>query len=720
MGDYLRRSRGLLADLPVLAVWLAAGAGLSAATAKVVDWFVMTDELLYERLAISVAQTGSPLPALHGEHVPNVSQLYPLLLSTVYRHGLVPDSLHDAHVLNAFVMTSAAVPAYLIARQAFAARLPAHLVALLCAVVPWLVLSSFLLTEVAAYPAFLWALYLVQRTVAAPSAANDVLALLGVGLAVGARTQFTVLFLVVPLSVLLHELLAHGRGGLRRAVRAHLLLAAVVAVGTVALVVLTALGRASSLLGTYATTASGNLLPSGTPRSLVEHLATLAVALGILPVLLGGAWLLARVARPTERRGLHAAASVGVVTVVVVLVEVTTYDLRFGGSLVRDRYLFYLAPVFLLGFVGALLDVRTPRWSLAAPAVLVGLGLLALRFPTFEKLNVDTPASSVNDYLLQNGRSLAGTRAMLLAAAALLLVIFYLGRRLAGRTAVAVVLALATLATLGGETAYAFDRLFRVDGTSGRPITLPQGVVFDWIDRTVGRNAKVTMIPYSQIAGDYWASAAWWWDLEFWNVSVVRGAYPHDAFAEIQSTFPKLDLRFDPRTGRASASPTRYVAQSQRESRFAVHGPVVSLTRDVLLIDAGRRWRADWLTFGLDPDGWTKPHVPAVLRVFAAPGQTHAVTRSATVVFQAPNVDAPVHIVSEGGGSDVVAPANGTVERQVSVCVPPHGFGDVRFTADRSAPIYGNQAYKDLVGVPRSRGVLLARISLADELGEAC
>src|SRR5437763_1624779 len=41
----------------------------------------MTDELLYERLAISVAHLGSPLPHVHGVLIPNASQLYPLLIA---------------------------------------------------------------------------------------------------------------------------------------------------------------------------------------------------------------------------------------------------------------------------------------------------------------------------------------------------------------------------------------------------------------------------------------------------------------------------------------------------------------------------------------------------------------------------------------------------------------------------------------------------------------
>ena len=78
----------------------------------------MTDELFYERLAIAVAQTGSVLPRIHGETVTNVNQLYPALISLVYGNGDVGASLASAHWLNAFLMASAAIPVYLLARYA--------------------------------------------------------------------------------------------------------------------------------------------------------------------------------------------------------------------------------------------------------------------------------------------------------------------------------------------------------------------------------------------------------------------------------------------------------------------------------------------------------------------------------------------------------------------------------------------------------------------------
>ncbi len=350
-------------ELPLLALWAGLALVLSALTTRVVDWFVMTDELLYERLAISVAQLGSPLPHLHGEVIPNLNQLYPLLLAPVFRHGLVPDALHDAHALNAWVMSSACIPAFLLARRVTGRRLVAYAIALLTVCLPWIVLSSFLLTEVAGYPAFLWAVLAIQLATAAPSRRNDALALLGIGLAIFARTQFEVLLAVVPVAFFAHELgAAHGRirDAARQTVRRHPVLAVAYAVLIVAAVLLATLGRISHVLGTYRGALEGQLLPDGIARSFVEHVATLALGLGILPFVVGLAWLLANVVRPPAKE-LHAFACVASVTILTLALEVTVFDLRFGAGSVRDRYLFYVAPLVLLGFFCALLDERWPR-----------------------------------------------------------------------------------------------------------------------------------------------------------------------------------------------------------------------------------------------------------------------------------------------------------------------------------------------------------------------
>src|SRR5687768_17945605 len=110
--------RGAIVDGgAILVIVSVLGWALSCATTRVENWFVMTDELYYERLAVSVAQTGSLLPRLHGELVPNVNQLYPILISPLYGDGNVPASFAGAHRLNAFLIATAAIPVFLLARR---------------------------------------------------------------------------------------------------------------------------------------------------------------------------------------------------------------------------------------------------------------------------------------------------------------------------------------------------------------------------------------------------------------------------------------------------------------------------------------------------------------------------------------------------------------------------------------------------------------------------
>ena len=667
----------------------------------------MTDELLYERLAFSVARTGSPLPSLHGKHVPVTNFLYPLLLSLVVDGHRAPKFLTHAHTLNAILMTSAAIPAYLIASRMLRSQWSAYAAALLTVLVPWMVLASFLLTESAAYPAFLWAIYLVQRSVARPSKAADVLAIVGLLLAVSARTQLVVLFIVVPVAVLIVE------RSPRAAVARHRVLSAVTVVGLLAIAAAVVAGHGAGLLGSYASTASGSWVTLDMARGFTQHAATLAMALGFLPAIVGAGWLSVRSVRREPD------AVVAAIAGLVVLAEVTSFDVRFGGDLPHDRYLFYIAPLLLIGFLGALEEVRAPRWSLVVPTVVVLIGLATAVLPLFDKFNVETPASTVDNYLRRTGGGLGGARLTLIVSALLVLAIFALARQLLPRRVVAVVLVTLTASFLFAETAYGFDRLFRVLGTSGRPVTLSQGNVFDWIDRTVGTGASVTMVTYGQIVDDYNATAAYWWDLEFWNRSVVRAAYPGGKYAEIQSTFPRLPLQFDPRTGKANVSPTRYVAQSDLETRFRFRGPTVTVTRTVRLIDAGRHWQADWLSFGLDDDGFTMPGRPMSVRVFPSPGQTTPEMRYVSFEIEGGSNPEGATFTSNAGTWTSNLPANGETFAQTSVCVPPHGYGTIHIGAHGTSTVYGDMGTKAGIGVNRVRGVLVERISLADEIG-AC
>jgi len=711
-------------EIGMAALWLALAGGLAVLTTSVVDWYVMTDELLYERLAISIATLGSPLPHIHGELIGNVNQLYPLLLSPLFHDRLVPPALHDAHVLNAFVMSSACVPSFLLARAVTESRRLPYLVAALSVCIPWIPLSSMLMTEVVAYPAFVWAVLAVYRAAVAPRPQNDVVMVIALGVATLARTQFLVLFLVVPIAFYLHELafteapsrLSRVRVAGRNLAKLHRPLAAAYAFSVVAAVVLLALGRLSSALGTYSVTAEGNVLPSGMGRSLLEHLAPLGLGLGILPFVLGVAWLFANVIQPRAREQ-HAFAVIAIVTFAALLVEVTSYDLRFGQGRLHDRYLFYVVPLVLIAFAAALRAERRPHRSLFISATLMVVAFSFVPVVRYDKFNVDSPVAVLNGALLDAGGSVDGARVLLGLATIVVVLLFLFAAAFLRRAQLAIVVLVFAVVAVSTETALAFNRLLTVDGTSGRPITLDQGGVFDWIDRKVGPGTKVTMVPYPFLYGNYWENVAYWWNVEFWNASVQRAATYEQAFTGTPETFPKTKLTFDRTTGRANASPSVYAVQGIAETRFRLAGAELGQDRGVALIAVERPWRAAWVAFDLYRDGWTVPKIVGKIRVFAVPGQTQSMMRFLTISVRGPNDVPPRAFRIDSNASNWAAEAGEQpTSNQISVCVPARGFADVQVHAPRYSPIYGDpRSEASFVSYARSGGVLVTGIALADE-----
>jgi hypothetical protein len=436
-----------------------------------------------------------------------------------------------------------------------------------------------------------------------------------------------------------------------------------------------------------------------------------ALGLGVLPFVVGVAWLLSNALRR------NTFAVLATLTVLALTVEVTIFDLRFGGGIVRDRYLCYVAPLVLAGFACALAHRPWPRLSVVAPALLVAVGFAVAKLPRYDKLNVDTPVSVLDNALVRSSQSLAGARVFLAAGTLLLVAVWLLAPRVLAVAAVVL-----TLAAVPAESAYAWVRLFRVPGTSGRPLTHPDAGRFTWLDQTIGSRAQLTLVPYPTIPGDYWASVGSWWDLEFWNVSAARAAYYPGQFEETPSTFPKLHLRFDERDGAANVSPTQWVALSAKESRFRIAGTVRAEQYNVLLVDAARPWRTDWLTFGLTDDGWTRPGTVARIRVFAAPGQPTAVSRSLSLAIRAPDTAPRTTFTVR---SDVARwqddEANaGTVVGSIRVCVPRTGYTDVLLSTPVVGRAYGDMRDVSAFGFERRVGVYLSSIALADEIGGIC
>jgi hypothetical protein len=699
-------NQGRLRAWPIAAMWLVLGGGLALLTTQVTDWYVMTDELLYERLALGVAQLHSPLPHVHGELIGNINQLYPLMLAPLLSGRLVPHGLHDAHLLNALVMSSACIPGCLLAYRITGNRRLSYAVGVLTVAMPWIALSSFVMTESVAYPAFAWAVLAMHNAVVSPRPRNDLLLLVAIGVAILARTQFAVLLAIVPLALLL------DRFRPRQLVAQHRVLAGTYVALALAAIGLAVAGELSHALGTYSVTAEGNLTPSGMPRSLLEHLTPLGLGLGIAPFILAVAWPVTALVRE-RTRDQRAYASIAVVTALALLFEVTSYDLRFGAGRLHDRYLFYLVPLLLISCAAMVREREWPRWAVFGAGALLAMAFAFMPIIRYDKFNVDSPVALLNEPLLGIAGSVNGARTLLAFVTIAVTLLLMAGRKVA--LAVVLVGALAVPALAGG----AFTRLLAHDGTSGRPITVDQSVVFDWIDRKVGADAKVTMLPYPILYGTYWGNVAYWWNMEYWNASVRDAAVYEDAFTGTPETFPTVPLDVDRRTGRVNASPSEYVVQGIAETRFRLSGKLLDEDRGAALIRAQRPWRADWVAFDLYRDGWTIPKVTGTIRVFAAPGQTETQRRYLTISVRAPQdvPPRPFRFYSNADDWRGETNADGT-SRQISVCVPPGGYSDVRVDAPRYSPIYGDpRAEASFVSYARSGGVLITGIALADEVG---
>ena len=363
------RPRTLVDGASIVGVTLTLGWILSLATTRVKNWFVMTDELYYERLAVSVAQTGSLLPRLHGELVSNVNQLYPVLISTVYGDGDVAASLEAAHRLNAFLIASAAIPVFLLARRLGVGTLLSLWAGALSVAVPWIVLSSFLLTENVAYPMFCWAVLALTYAVGAQAVDEDLLALAAIG-AGCARAD--------AVHRPPRRLRRRGRrrgdprdlvAGRRRASSGARAGPSSLLYGALLLVVLAAIaiGKGSKLLGSYSVTAENVRLDFGLVQLIFEHVAALALGLAILPFIVGCAWLIDRCG-PRPSRASARSPSRGRRRWCWCSLQVASFNQRFGAGLVNDRYLFYVVPWSLLGLaaacrrapLAALVGVRRP------------------------------------------------------------------------------------------------------------------------------------------------------------------------------------------------------------------------------------------------------------------------------------------------------------------------------------------------------------------------
>jgi hypothetical protein len=687
----------------LLGIVAGGSALLAVGTSRVKEWAVMTDELLYAKLASHIGHTGSPLPTLHGDHVGFLGIVYPILLSPLYG-SLDPVAAFDAaHILNAVLFASAAIPAYLLGRRLMPIAWALAVAALVVAV-PWSVGASFVMSEAAAYPAFLWAVLGCHLALTKPSRRHDLLAIGSLALAFFTRPQFLFLAAVLPLAALLIA-------GPRRSLAQHRLLAVAYGLAIVVVIPLAAVGQADRLLGDYGVTATeGSLLPAIAWKSAAIHLDVLAVGLGVIPFVLGSAWVYSSLRSPTL--GLRAFAALTAFALPLLALEVGSYDVRFGGpDVVRDRYLFYLAPLLLLAVVASLQEERLPLVGIAAATIFFAATSAFADFAPAPGLWIDSPHAVLNGVIHDHSAGLPA--GVFVALCGVLLGVISLGLAWFPRPTVMLALTLAIFAFGGSVAGYAFHRLLSSNSAAGLPIT-GESRVRDWIDRVTASDVAIVAAPISR---DWDYSAVRWWEIEFWN-DAVDDAFvtPYGTFT--YTPFPSHPMRLDFATGRflGTYSAPPYVAEAEWDPRFALAGPQVAANVGVRVIAAERPYRALWATRGLYSDGWTHPGRPATLRVYADPGKGSEEVHIAVNVASPAEAPRAVHYRL----ADVARSINPgeVIGSDIERCMPASSHVDLPLVSDRAATAIG-PPLGPKPGPPREVGVVLSTVRITSD-GTGC
>jgi hypothetical protein len=350
--------------------WLAGlvivSAGVRFALARqIVAPAVMVDELVYSELAKSLAAHGSLQIRGHAAAT-EYGWVYPILLSAPYRaFTRIPDVYVAAKAVNAFVMSLAAVPAYLLARRVLARQF-ALLVAFMAVAIPSMVYTGSLLTENAFYPLFMVVALLLVRVVDRPTRRNQLGLVALCLLAYETRQQALALFPAVVTATVIVGPKAVARFRLLYGVLAGAVLVAIVAEA----------GRGRSitgLLGAYSVTGHHHYSLRAVARWTLWHVAEFDLYLGLFPF---AATLLLLLGWRKLERSQQALMATLVSLTAWMIVEVAAFASLPAVGRIEERDLFYLAPLF---FTALLVWVQggAPRPRLlAAGAAAVSAALI--------------------------------------------------------------------------------------------------------------------------------------------------------------------------------------------------------------------------------------------------------------------------------------------------------------------------------------------------------
>lgn len=583
--------------------------------------WIFPDELFYSDLAKSFAATGH-FALRENPGTGGFGVVYPTLIAPAWAlFTRVPAAYEAAKLINALVMSLAAVPVYVLARRLAPTALALGAAALTLAL-PGMIYTGTIMTENAFFPVFLFWVLAVVLALERPTAVRQLAAVGLTFVAYLTRNQGAVLAPALVTAVIAFVLLEAWSDDLRFA-RAVVSRAAAFAVTWLALAagigafLALQVGRngktlSNALLGPYSTLTDSSYSVHAALRWALYHLAELDLATGVLPfaaflLVLGAA--LRRRPPSLEARAFAAVAASASVWLVL---EVAGFASTPFGQQIQERNLFYLEPLFLialLAWAGGLLT----RWRAATGvAALVSVALVAVvPYDSFLSPKIYSNAVGLLPLLRAEQHGWVAPShlrtAVILVALAFALLWVLLPRRWALAAPALVLVYLAAMnSPVEGLTSQA-SRDARFGGIS---------VARDWIDQAVGTKPQVAAI-WSNSPDVNFVTL---WGNEFFNRSVG----PVYNLAGAPDGLPQQTAGFDAVTGSLHDGAGTILRSPYvlADRSLTIAGEPVATDPDVgtMLYRVDGPIRLALGTVGIYRDGWSGPG--AIYTVYGCKGGT--------------------------------------------------------------------------------------------------
>ncbi len=491
----------VLAPRVALGAIVVAGTVLQALLARVVLLpTVFPDEYLYSQLGRSLATTGHL--RVRGVSPHFLPVLEPILTAPMWLAHDILTTFRLVQLENAFAMSLAAIPAYLIARRLGAGVWFAVGIAALAVSGPPGMFSAMFFSEPFAYPLSLAVVAAALAALDRPSLRAQIVLLAFVALACFDRLQLAALPLAIAVTVFVVGLREHR---LRAALREQWLLVGVTIVGalggaTIALVH----GLGYYKLHPHAHSGFEAVRLGG----MSLYVVVLASGVAIVPSALVG--LALALAKPRTR----SEAAFGALTAAFLVVTILQCTLWGDVNRIQERYLGYLLPLLGLSFVARVTRRKrslVPELGVAAAITLVAV-LVPLNGYAIDADHYLAPTLYAFSHLQQTFQA-ANAALVFAVAAAVLAFVGAWNRRAALVLSIAASLALLVSATAwsGGLSRDARAKYLPADK--------------QWIDHADGGRATMLVVGKDS-PGNYNGQSL---EALFWNPSVARVVRLHGA-----------------------------------------------------------------------------------------------------------------------------------------------------------------------------------------------